>query len=59
MREMKDRRASIQPIQSKLRLRILDDRDIQAIDETALGILDVVGVHMPLEKALKDYFNAQ
>jgi len=58
MREMEDRRASIQPIKSKLRLSILDDNDIRAIDETALKILDDVGVHMPLEKALKIYADA-
>ncbi len=58
MREKKDRKASIQPIKTKTKLRILDDGDIEAIDETALNILDTIGVHMPLERALKIYADA-
>jgi len=55
MRKMEDRVASIQPIKSKLRLKILDESDIRAIDETALKILGEIGVYMPLERALKTY----
>jgi len=58
MRPMEDRKASIQPIRSKLKLSILEDSDIRAIDETALNILDEVGVYMPLERALQIYADA-
>ena len=58
MKKMNDRKASIQPIKSKLKLTILEDSDIRAIDETALNILNEVGVSMPSEKALKIYADA-
>jgi len=51
--DLQDRAASIQPIKSALKMKILDDSDIRSIDETALRILEEVGVSMPLEKALK------
>ncbi len=55
MRKMEDRKASIQPIKSRLKLKILDDTEIRAIDETALKILGEIGVYMPLEKVLRIY----
>jgi trimethylamine--corrinoid protein Co-methyltransferase len=55
---MQEREASVQPIKSALKLKILDDRDIRAIDETALKILEEIGVYMPLERALKIYADA-
>ncbi len=58
MKKMEDRRASIQPIKSKLKLKILDDSDIKSIDETALQILEEIGVYMPLERALEIYADA-
>jgi trimethylamine--corrinoid protein Co-methyltransferase len=58
MRRMQDRRASIQPIKPGLRITILNDNDIRAIDETALKILDEVGVRIPLGRALKIYADA-
>jgi len=56
--DLQDRVASVQPIKSALKLKILDDSDIRAIDETALRILEEVGVYMPLERALKIYADA-
>jgi trimethylamine--corrinoid protein Co-methyltransferase len=55
MREMHDQRAAIQPIKSKWKLSILEESDLRAIDESALIILEEVGVHMPLERALRIY----
>jgi trimethylamine--corrinoid protein Co-methyltransferase len=55
---MQKRVASVQPIKSALKLKILDDSDIRAIDETALRILEEIGVYMPLERALKIYADA-
>lgn len=55
---LQERKASVQPIKSALKLKILDDSDIRAIDETALKILQEVGVHMPLEKALQIFADA-
>lgn len=55
---MQERVASVQPIKSALKLKILDDSDIRAIDETALKILEEIGVYMPLERALKIYADA-
>jgi trimethylamine--corrinoid protein Co-methyltransferase len=45
-------RASIQPIKSKLKIGILDDKDIEAINQAARDILEEVGIKMPSEKAL-------
>jgi trimethylamine--corrinoid protein Co-methyltransferase len=53
MRKMVDRPASIQPMKSKLKLSIIDDDDIHNIDQTALTILEEIGIRMPSEKALK------
>lgn len=53
MKKMIDRPASIQAMKSKLKLNIIDDGDISAIDQTALTILDELGIRMPSEKALK------
>ena len=50
--ELTQRRASIQPIKSKLRISILDDEEIAKINQTALTILEEVGINMPSEKAL-------
>ncbi len=58
MIELTERRASIQPIKSKLRISILDDEDIKRINQTALSILEEVGVVIPSEKALKIFADA-
>ncbi len=53
MLKLEERRASIQPIKSKLKISILDDEDIKKINEAAISILEEVGVLFPSEKALK------
>ncbi|NIN66745.1 MAG: hypothetical protein GTO63_19060 [Anaerolineae bacterium] len=55
---MTQRRASIQPIKSKLRISILEDEEVEKINETALTILEEVGIKVPSEKALKIYAEA-
>jgi len=58
MRKLEDKRASIQPVKSKLKIEILDDEDIKNVTDTALKILEEVGVHFPHEKALQIYSDA-
>jgi len=55
---LEERRASIQPIKSKLKINILDDEDVKKINQTALNILEEVGVVFPSEKALKIFADA-
>jgi trimethylamine--corrinoid protein Co-methyltransferase len=59
MIELTERRASIEPIKSKLRISILDDQEIEKINQTALTILEEVGVVIPSEKALKIFADAK
>lgn len=56
--KLEERRASIQPIKSKLKINILDDGDVKKINQTALNILEEVGVFFPLEKALRIFGDA-
>jgi len=58
MIKLEERRASIQPIKSKLKINILDNEDIKKINQTALNILEEVGVFFPSEKALKIFADA-
>ncbi|TKJ30761.1 MAG: hypothetical protein CEE40_03625 [Chloroflexi bacterium B3_Chlor] len=58
MIELTERRASIQPIKSKLRISILDDDDIRRINQTALTILEEVGIKIPSDTALKIFADA-
>ncbi len=58
MIKLTERKASIHPIKSKLRISILDDEDIKKINQTALTILEEVGIMMPSEKALKIFADA-
>jgi len=58
MIELTRRRASIQPIKSKVRIGILDDEEIGKINQTALSLLEEVGVVTPSEKALKIFADA-
>jgi len=58
MIKLEERRASIQPIKSKLKISILDDGDIKKINQTALNILEEVGVVFPSQKALKIFADA-
>jgi trimethylamine--corrinoid protein Co-methyltransferase len=59
MIKLEERRASIQPIKSKLKISILDGADIKKINQTVLSILDEVGVFFPSEKALKIFADAK
>ena len=59
MIELTERKASIQPIKSKLRISILDDEEIKKINQTALSILEEIGVMIPSEKALKIFADAK
>jgi len=56
--KLEERRASIQPIKSKLKISILDDEDIKKINQTARDILEEVGIEFPSEKALKIFADA-
>ena len=58
MIKLTERKASIHPIKSKLRISILDDEDIKQISQTALSILEEVGIMMPSDKALKIFADA-
>jgi trimethylamine--corrinoid protein Co-methyltransferase len=52
MIKLTEMKASIQPIKSKLRISMLDDREIGGINQTAREILEEVGIMIPSEKAL-------
>ncbi len=58
MIKLTERRASIRPIKSKLSISILDDEEIKKINQTALSILEEVGIVMPSEKALRIFADA-
>ncbi len=58
MIELTERKASIQPVKSKLSVSVLDDEEISKINQTALSILEEVGIVMPSEKALKIFADA-
>jgi trimethylamine--corrinoid protein Co-methyltransferase len=53
MIKLEKRKASIQPIKSKLKISILDDQEISQINQNTRAVLDEVGVKFPSEKALK------
>jgi len=59
MIKLEERKASIQPIKSKLKISILDDGDVKKINQTALDILEEVGVFFPSEKALRIFADAK
>jgi trimethylamine--corrinoid protein Co-methyltransferase len=50
--KLTEARASIQPIKSKLRISILDDDELEAINQTARDVLEEIGIMIPSEKAL-------
>lgn len=58
MIELKERKASIHPIKSKLKISILSDEEINGINQTARDIMENVGVVIPSEKALKIFADA-
>lgn len=53
MIKLEERKASIQPIKSKLKISILDDQEINQINQNTRAVLEEVGVRFPSEKALK------
>ena len=52
MIKLEERKASIQPVKSKLKVSILDDQEISQINQNARTVLEDVGVKFPSEKAL-------
>jgi trimethylamine--corrinoid protein Co-methyltransferase len=53
MIKLEERKASIQPVKSKLKISILDDKEIAQINQNARAVLEEVGVLFPSDKALK------
>jgi trimethylamine--corrinoid protein Co-methyltransferase len=53
MIKLEERKASIQPIKSKLKISILDDEEISQINQNTRTVLEEVGVVFPSKKALK------
>ena len=53
MIKLEKRKASIQPIKSKLKISILDDQEISQINQNTRAVLEEVGVTFPSDKALK------
>jgi len=51
--KLEKRKASIQPIKSKLKISILDDQEISQINQNTRAVLEEVGVTFPSDKALK------
>jgi trimethylamine--corrinoid protein Co-methyltransferase len=51
--KLEKRKASIQPIKSKLKISILDDQEISQINQNTRTVLEEVGVTFPSDKALK------
>ena len=58
MFKLEERKASIQPIKSKLKVSILDDQEISQINQNARTVMEEVGVKFPSEKALKIFADA-
>jgi len=56
--KLKERKASIQPIKSKLKISILDDQEIDQVNQNTRAVLEEVGVKFPSEKALKIFAEA-
>lgn len=53
MDKLEERKASIQPIKSKLKISILDDQEISLINQNTRSVLEEIGVTFPSDKALK------
>ncbi len=53
MIKLEKRKASIQPIKSKLKVSIIDEQEISEINQNTRTVLEEVGVTFPSEKALK------
>ncbi|NOR90860.1 MAG: hypothetical protein GQ524_11485 [Anaerolineales bacterium] len=58
MIKLNERKASIQPIKSKLKISILDDQEIDQVNQNTRTVLKEVGVKFPSEKALKIFAEA-
>jgi trimethylamine--corrinoid protein Co-methyltransferase len=58
MIKLEERKASIQPVKSKLKISILDDQEIDQINQNTRTVLEEVGVTFPSEKALKIFAEA-
>jgi len=52
MIKLQEHKASIQPIESKLKISILEDEEIRQINQSTRTVLEEVGVVFPSEKAL-------
>jgi trimethylamine--corrinoid protein Co-methyltransferase len=53
MIKLKEHKASIQPIKSKLRISLLDEQEISQINQNTRTVLEELGVVFPSQKALK------
>ena len=53
MIKLEQRKASIKPIKSKLKISILDNQEISQINQNSRSVLEEVGVVFPSDKALK------
>lgn len=53
MIKLEERKASIHPVKSKLKISILDDQEINLINQNTRVVLEEVGVTFPSQKALK------
>ena len=53
MIELKESKARIQPIKSKLKVSILDDQEISQINQNTCTVMEEIGVKFPSQKALK------
>jgi trimethylamine--corrinoid protein Co-methyltransferase len=51
--KLEQRKASIKPIKSKLKISILDNQEISQINQNSRSVLEEVGVVFPSDKALK------
>ncbi|MES0361930.1 MAG: trimethylamine methyltransferase family protein [Anaerolineales bacterium] len=58
MIKLEQRKASIQPIKSKLKVSILDDQEISQINQNSRAVLEEIGVVFPSDKALKIFADA-
>ena len=58
MIKLEKRKASIQPIKTKLKISILDDQEISQINQNTRTVLEEVGVTFPSDKALKIFAEA-
>jgi trimethylamine--corrinoid protein Co-methyltransferase len=52
MLKLEERKASIKPVKSKLKLSLLDDQEISQINQNTRTVLEEVGIVFPSEKAL-------